>query len=81
MLESFDPQIHELILDAQQSALIDLRPDRSYLSAAVLEALGSQLADHYVEGFPGRRFTRNHESADAVERLGNERLRSRIVTA
>lgn len=78
MLESFDPEIHQLI--SEDRSLIDLRPLRNYLSTAVLEALGSQLADHYVEGFPGHRLTRGGTTADEVERLGNDRLKALLGT-
>lgn len=77
MLESFDPEIYDLIKQEEASSRrwVDLRPHRNYLSQAVLDALGSQLADHYVEGCLGGRFSEGSAEGDLIEALGIERLK------
>jgi glycine hydroxymethyltransferase len=52
---------------------IDLIASESEPSAPVLEALGSVFAAKTAEGYPGRRYHRGTEHADAVERLAIDR--------
>ena len=53
---------------------IDLIASESEPSAPVLAALGSVLAAKTAEGYPGRRYHRGTEFADAVERLAIDRV-------
>ena len=72
MLESHDPELHRLVKDLGEVRL-EMRPDRSFLSATALEALGSELADHYVEGFREARFRAGPSGCDGVESLAEDR--------
>lgn len=76
-LEYFDPEVHQFLEREGKGdpPVVDLRLDRNYLSSAVLEALGSNLADLYVEGFPSMRFAGGPEAADELEYLCIERLK------
>jgi len=78
MLESFDHKVHEMLRidDEVNASTIDLRPGRSYLSKSVLEALGSNLADYYIEGgIDKARYSGGSQVADEVESLANDRLK------
>ncbi|MBU0753995.1 MAG: hypothetical protein KJ645_02575 [Planctomycetes bacterium] len=78
MLESFDPEIHELLehCDGGDDPLSDFRPERNYLSVAVLETLGSPFADLHFDGFPGQRFSSGNACLEKLVVLGNERLKA-----
>jgi glycine hydroxymethyltransferase len=66
-----DTQIKKLI-DAEskrQKKVINLIASENYVSADVLEALGSTLTNKYAEGYPGRRYYGGNEIIDQVEQL------------
>jgi glycine hydroxymethyltransferase len=77
MLDSFDPEVSDILRREGEDpcTLWEMRPSRNYLSAAVLEALSSSLADLYVEGHSDRRFTWGSQAAEELEALGIDRLK------
>ncbi len=59
----------------RQQNQIELIASENLVSRAVLDALGSQLTNKTVEGYPGNRFHGGAEYVDVVERLAIERAR------
>ena len=57
----------------RQEDHIELIASENYVSAAVLEAQGSQLTNKYAEGYPGKRYYGGCEHVDVVEQLAIER--------
>ena len=77
-LRDVDPAIAGLI-DAEterRATTIDLIASESEPVPEVLAALGSVLAAKTAEGYPGRRYHRGTEHADAVERLAIDRAKA-----
>lgn len=70
-LEKFDPAVADIIKaeEQRQKEGIEMIPSENYVSAAVLEALGSVMTNKYSEGYPGRRYYGGQENTDAVEEL------------
>jgi glycine hydroxymethyltransferase len=54
---------------------IELIASENFVSAAVLEAVGSVLTNKYAEGYPGKRYYGGCEYVDEVERLAIERAK------
>jgi glycine hydroxymethyltransferase len=70
-----DVQIKKLI-DAEkkrQKSVINLIASENYVSADVLEALGSELTNKYAEGYPGKRYYGGNTIIDQVEQLAIDR--------
>ncbi|HEX2280150.1 MAG TPA: serine hydroxymethyltransferase [Thermomicrobiales bacterium] len=61
--------------EARQRDGIELIASENFVSAAVLEAVGSVLTNKYAEGYPGKRYYGGCEFVDEVERLANERAK------
>lgn len=60
------------ILDAEkkrQQKTVTLIASENYCSVDVREALASEIVNKYSEGYPGRRYYRGQENADAIELL------------
>jgi len=76
-LERTDPQIAELIREEEryQFESVRLIPSENYVSAAVMEATGSVLANKYSEGYPGKRYYEGQRYIDQVESLVRERAK------
>lgn len=76
-LNSSDPEIAKLIDQevARQTHGMELIPSENYVSAAVLEALGSEFTNKYSEGYPGRRYYGGQENTDPLETLAIERAK------
>jgi glycine hydroxymethyltransferase len=55
---------------------VELIPSENYVSAAVLEAMGTIFTNKYSEGYPGRRYYGGNENVDDIERLAQERART-----
>ena len=53
---------------------IELIASENFVSAAVLEAVGSVLTNKYAEGYPGKRYYGGCEFVDQVEALAIERI-------
>jgi glycine hydroxymethyltransferase len=59
----------------RQEDHIELIASENYVSAAVLEAQGSQLTNKYAEGYPGKRYYGGCEHVDVVEQVAIDRLK------
>lgn len=72
-----DDQIAALIAGEQERQRdgLELIPSENYVSADVLEALGSVLTNKYSEGYPGRRYYGGQEFTDQVEQLAIDRAK------
>jgi glycine hydroxymethyltransferase len=55
---------------------VELIASENFVSAAVLEAVGSVLTNKYAEGYPGKRYYGGCEFVDEVERLAIERAKA-----
>jgi len=57
-INSLDKQIYNLIEreEKRQKEGLELIPSENYVSAGVLNALGSVLTNKYSEGYPEKRF-------------------------
>jgi glycine hydroxymethyltransferase len=73
-----DPELYALIARERERQRdgIELIPSENYVSAAVLEAMGTILTNKYSEGYPGRRYYGGNEVVDEVERLAQHRART-----
>ena len=72
-----DDAIKKLIADetARQRAGLELIPSENYVSAEVLEALGSIFTNKYSEGYPGKRYYGGQEFTDPLEQLAIDRAK------
>ena len=72
-----DTEIAELIEleEKRQREGLELIPSENYVSADVLEALGSVFTNKYSEGYPGKRYYGGQEFTDQVETLAIERAK------
>lgn len=72
-----DDATKKLIADetARQRAGLELIPSENYVSAEVLEALGSVFTNKYSEGYPGRRYYGGQEFTDPLEQLAIDRAK------
>ncbi len=76
-LSKIDPEVADAIeKEAQrQRSKIELIASENFVSAAVMEALGSPLTNKYAEGYPGKRYYGGCEYVDIVESLAIERAK------
>lgn len=76
-IEQFDPELARAIRaeEERQQDHVELIASENYVSAAVMEAQGSQLTNKYAEGYPGRRYYGGCEHVDIVEQLAIDRLK------
>jgi glycine hydroxymethyltransferase len=74
-LSEKDPDIAELIQKEKQrqAGCLELIASENFTSKAVMEAMGSCLANKYSEGYPGRRYYGGNEYIDEIERLCQKR--------
>jgi glycine hydroxymethyltransferase len=77
MLKDTDKQIYNLIQQESQRQIegIELIASENYASPAVLEAMGSILANKYSEGYPNKRYYRGNEHIDKIEELAIKRAK------
>ncbi len=77
MLESSDRTIFDLIEKEKlrQQDGMELIPSENYVSAAVLEAMGSVFTNKYSEGYPGKRYYAGNEVVDDLEREAQDRAK------
>lgn len=70
-----DTEIYNLIEaeKARAKSVINLIASENYVSADVLEALGSELTNKYAEGYPGARYYGGNSVTDQIESLCQER--------
>jgi len=76
-LGDVDPEVAKAIRDEthRQNRNLELIASENFVSAAVLEAVGSVLTNKYAEGYPGRRYYGGCEVVDVVEELAIARAR------
>jgi len=76
-LEHADPETYAAIQGEirRQQRDIELIASENYVSAAVLEALGSPLTNKYAEGLPKRRYYGGCDEVDKAEILARSRAR------
>jgi glycine hydroxymethyltransferase len=76
-LSDTDPEIAKAIRDEthRQNRNLELIASENFVSAPVLEAVGSVLTNKYAEGYPGRRYYGGCEVVDVVEELAMARAR------
>jgi glycine hydroxymethyltransferase len=72
-----DPEVAGAIAreENRQRTGIELIASENFVSAAVLDAVGSVLTNKYAEGYPGKRYYGGCEFVDEVERLAIERAK------
>ena len=72
-----DPEVAGAISreEQRQRQGIELIASENFVSAAVLEAVGSVLTNKYAEGYPGKRYYGGCEFVDEVERLAIDRAK------
>ena len=73
-----DPEIAQAIQDEvnRQNTGLELIASENFVSAAVLEAMGSVLTNKYAEGYPGRRYYGGCEFVDVAEQLAIDRAKA-----
>ncbi len=56
-LKEVDPEIYQSVFQeiGRQRSKIELIASENFVSAAVLEAVGTPLTNKYAEGYPGKR--------------------------
>ena len=76
-LAKSDPELWEAITgeNRRQEEHIELIASENYVSAAVMQAQGSQLTNKYAEGYPGKRYYGGCEFVDIAERLAIDRAK------
>lgn len=76
-LKNQDPEIFHAVSaeEKRQSEGIELIPSENYVSAAVLEAMGSILTNKYSEGYPGKRYYGGQENIDTIETIAQNRAK------
>src|SRR5471030_1947404 len=76
-IAQYDAELAAAMADecTRQQDHIELIASENYVSAAVMEAQGSQLTNKYAEGYPGKRFYGGCEYVDVVEQLAIDRLK------
>ena len=77
-LAKVDPELWQAIEaeNRRQEDHIELIASENYVSAAVMEAQGSQLTNKYAEGYPGKRYYGGCEFVDLAEQLAIDRLKA-----
>lgn len=73
-----DSEIFELIAQERRRQLrgLELIASENFVSAQVMEAMGSVLTNKYAEGLPGKRYYGGCEVVDEVEDLARNRLKT-----
>ena len=76
-LHDADPEVFAALKRERerQTAQIELVASENIASRAVLEALGHEINNKTLEGYPGKRFHGGGENVDIVEQLAIERAR------
>ncbi len=72
-----DPELFQAIADevGRQREHIELIASENFVSAAVMEAMGSPLTNKYAEGYPGKRYYGGCQYVDVAENLAIERAK------
>ncbi len=75
-LQQSDPEVFAAVSREvhRQNTKLELIASENFVSAAVLEAVGSPLTNKYAEGYPGKRYYGGCEWVDVVENLARDRV-------
>ena len=73
-----DPEIAQAVRNevGRQNTGLELIASENFVSAAVLEVMGSVLTNKYAEGYPGRRYYGGCEFVDVAEQLAIDRAKA-----
>ena len=73
-----DPEIAQAVRDevGRQNSGLELIASENFVSAAVLDVMGSVLTNKYAEGYPGRRYYGGCEFVDVAEQLAIDRVKA-----
>ena len=73
-----DLQVFDLIKKEKerQSSGLELIASENYVSAQVMEAMGSVCTNKYAEGYPGKRYYGGCEIVDQIEQLAIDRIKT-----
>ncbi len=76
-LEKSDKTVYDSLRKEmlRQKEGIEMIPSENYVSAAVLEALGTVFTNKYSEGYPGKRYYGGQENTDVIEQLAIDRAK------
>ncbi len=76
-LQASDPAVFATVAGEMQREKngVELIASENYVSASVLEALGSPFTNKYSEGYPGKRYYGGQEFTDQVELLAIDRAK------
>ncbi|HXG41293.1 MAG TPA: serine hydroxymethyltransferase [Dehalococcoidia bacterium] len=77
VLERADPEVAAIIRreEERQTYGLEMMASENYVSAAVLEAMGSVLTNKYAEGYPGKRYYGGCQHMDEIESLAVRRAK------
>jgi glycine hydroxymethyltransferase len=72
-----DPDLYAAVRKEihRQNTKLELIASENFVSAAVLEAVGSPLTNKYAEGYPGKRYYGGCEYVDLAEDLARDRVK------
>lgn len=72
-----DQVVADLIVaeEKRQREGLELIPSENYVTADVLDAMGSIFTNKYSEGYPGRRYYGGQENTDVLEQLAIDRAK------
>lgn len=76
-IESQDKEVAAILTGEtkRQAEGLELIPSENYVSAAVKEAMASDLTNKYSEGYPGKRYYGGQEFTDQIELLAIDRAK------
>ena len=76
-LQHQDFEVYAAVRDEirRQNTKLELIASENFVSAAVLEAVGSPLTNKYAEGYPGKRYYGGCEFVDVAENLARDRAK------
>lgn len=77
-LKTTDQAIYNALMGEQQRQRegVELIPSENYISAAVMETMGTVFNNKYSEGYPGKRYYGGQEFTDIVEQLAIDRAKA-----
>ena len=77
VLERADPEVAAIVRreEERQTYGLEMMASENYVSAAVLEAMGSVLTNKYAEGYPGKRYYGGCQHMDEIESLAIQRAK------
>lgn len=76
-LQQSNSVVYKAIIGEMQRQVdgVELIPSENYISASVMEAMGSVFNNKYSEGYPGKRYYGGQEYSDIIEQLAIDRAK------